>query len=448
MRRRSKALSVFVIVLLTSLAIGDSALNLAGANPFGQPKPKIEPDNYYIMPDGSVFPDSAPIRREGNVYTLTGDVIGHEIWVSVDGALLDGAGYTVKNNQTGEGTGVTLNCTKNVIIKNIRVEGFNWGTGITVNRMIYQPSLFDKQPYPTGNPYPISSGNTIINCELKNNNIGIGMHNSPENRIVNNTITGSNIGIQLVGSEVTASEITHNLIKFNGKGIYLDSSSNNNIIFANQIVENSIYGIALAWSSNNTVQNNLITKNDIGILVCSLGIGVKAEQNTIIYNQIIQNNQWGIRLNGSQTGNKIYANNFVDNNLGKGLQVSIPMFMDSGIGYINYLPGPANTWNNASAGNYWSDYQTRYPNATKNADTDVWDTLFYINENNIDKYPLTGQLNIEIPDFEEEQSNLNIQNSQIPILPYLLILPIVTLCIVICIFLLIYKKRNKKSLTL
>jgi hypothetical protein len=37
--------------------------------------------------------------------------------------------------------------------------------------------------------------------------------------------------------------------------------------------------------------------------------------------------------------------------------------------------------------NYWSDYQTRYPNASEIGDTGVGDTPYVINENNIDYKP-------------------------------------------------------------
>jgi hypothetical protein len=52
------------------------------------------------------------------------------------------------------------------------------------------------------------------------------------------------------------------------------------------------------------------------------------------------------------------------------------------------LPASPNSWDNGTHGNYWSDYLTRYPNASENADTGTGDTPFYINENNADQHPL------------------------------------------------------------
>jgi len=82
-------------------------------------------------------------------------------------------------------------------------------------------------------------------------------------------------------------------------------------------------------------------------------------------------------------------------------------------------------WDNGTSGNYWSDYLTRYPNASEIGNTGVGDTPFYINENNIDHYPLMEPF--IIPEFPSWA-----------ILPLLLI---VTFVAIIC------KKRLNKKLS-
>ena len=288
------------------------------------------------------------------------------------------------------------------------------------------------------NPNPKSQSNTIIDCTLQNNGVGILIEDSTKNQILNNTIRGNGVGIKMdrfYQEQIAANMIQNNLIENNGEGILLRGCSSNTIT-TNRIIKNSVCGLDLSSSSSNAVHYNLIAKNELGVFVAGApGEGTTAKQNTINRNQIIKNNQWGIRLNGSHTGNKIFSNNFIDNNFGRGLQVSIPMYMAMD-GKV--YSGRANIWNDDSAGNYWSDYQTRYPNATENAG--VWDNPFYINENNIDQHPLTGPLTLEAPMLEQEQENVNSPTTP----PYTAIAVIAAACIIAVGVLLVYRRRSKK----
>jgi hypothetical protein len=47
-----------------------------------------------------------------------------------------------------------------------------------------------------------------------------------------------------------------------------------------------------------------------------------------------------------------------------------------------------NQWDYLGEGNYWNDYTTKYPNATRL--NGIWDTPYVIDENNVDNYPLTN----------------------------------------------------------
>jgi hypothetical protein len=48
----------------------------------------------------------------------------------------------------------------------------------------------------------------------------------------------------------------------------------------------------------------------------------------------------------------------------------------------------ANFWDNGSVGNYWSDYLTRYPNASEVGNTGIGDTPYVLGADNVDHYPL------------------------------------------------------------
>jgi hypothetical protein len=48
----------------------------------------------------------------------------------------------------------------------------------------------------------------------------------------------------------------------------------------------------------------------------------------------------------------------------------------------------ANFWDNGSLGNYWSDYLTKYPNASEVGNTGIGDTPYVLEEHNVDYNPL------------------------------------------------------------
>jgi parallel beta-helix repeat protein len=117
------------------------------------------------------------------------------------------------------------------------------------------------------------------------------------------------------------------------RGIYLQSSSNNNVIINNKVFNNTDHGIHLTGSNSNTVANNMIYMNpNHGIYITS------SSSNSIIGNNII-NNLDGIYLQDS-SDNWIYYNNIIDN---------------TNQAYDNR---DDNYWDNdyPSGGNYWSDF--------------------------------------------------------------------------------------------
>ncbi|UCC58459.1 MAG: right-handed parallel beta-helix repeat-containing protein [Candidatus Bathyarchaeum sp.] len=228
-----------------------------------------------------------------------------------------------------------------------------------------------------------SSNNSISENSLANNAVsGIYLYHSSNNIISENTITENNQdGIYLFNS--SHNSMNGNTVTLNNEGIHVYSRGTNNSIVGNTITENNGYGISLEWVHNNFVSENYIVENGGGILVSA------SSNNRIIGNTVKENNGWGIRLEGrDQRNNVIYHNYFIDNNVEAGFQVSIPGLF---FGLDDWRPGNPNVWNNGTVGNYWSDYLTRYTNATEIEGTGVGDTPFYINPNNIDNYPVMKQ---------------------------------------------------------
>jgi parallel beta-helix repeat protein len=58
--------------------------------------------------------------------------------------------------------------------------------------------------------------------------------------------------------------------------------------------------------------------------------------------------------------------------------------------YQCYSKDSISVWDDGypSGGNYWSDYQYSYPDATELENSEIWNTPYVIDENNQDNYPL------------------------------------------------------------
>jgi len=195
--------------------------------------------------------------------------------------------------------------------------------------------------------------------------------------ITGNEISGNACGIYLHSS--LNNEITNNNVSYNDNdGIKLGpvTPSSYNNITDNVITHNGQYGIYFHYfEEHNTVFNNTISNNSYGIFI------ENADNNDIIANFIVNNQQYGINLTSS-SGNTIY-NNYFNNTA------------------TNAWDNGTNTWNTTNTtgpnivggprlgGNYWSDYTTKYPNATEIDSTGFGDTPYNITGGlNEDRLPL------------------------------------------------------------
>jgi parallel beta-helix repeat protein len=149
-----------------------------------------------IMPDGSIYPDDAPIQRHGNIYTLTEDIeaVSDGISIAKDDIVINGAGYTILGR--GIKTGIIIGAytpanagRQNVTIKNLTL--INFQCGIRLDN---------------------SSNNMISNCTLTRNprGIEIGFY-SDYNQIIQNKITNFSVGI-LVNDGSNGNNIENNVL--------------------------------------------------------------------------------------------------------------------------------------------------------------------------------------------------------------------------------------------
>ena len=229
----------------------------------------------------------------------------------------------------------------------------------------------------------------IRNNDFSNNIRGIYLRSSNSNNITGNNISNNKRGIYFRWYS-NSNNITGNNISSNGHGIIFSYRNSNNTISGNNISNNDYYGIRLYCSSGNTITGNNISNNGYGIYLsisnCNTVMGNtisnndnginlrKSKRNTITGNDILDNWDAGIYLWLSSDDNIIYHNNLINNSL-------------------NAHDECNNIWDDGKYGNYWSDYEERYPDAKpKSGKPWMWDTPYEISGgNNTDNCPLVKE---------------------------------------------------------
>jgi parallel beta-helix repeat protein len=380
----------------------------------------------YVRSDGSVYPATAPIQRIENVYTFT-DNIYDEIVVERDNIVVDGAGYALEGR--GSGTGIDLSERTNVTIRNVEIRDFFYGV------YLY-----------------FSLNNSLSENIIANNNYGIRLRNSPNNKVYGNNIKNSFYGVWLTGSSnnnINENSITEN----NSDGVWLSGSSDHNNISGNNIKNNG-HGIRLDDYSNNMFRNNDVSDNEynfgvygsllpefiqdiddsntvnskpvyywvnkrdmtvpldagwVALIKCTRitainldlanngqGVLLAYTTNSTITKNNITDNIHGIYLSGSS--NNTFNRNDITENAGNGIYLYYsPNNTFSHNIFINntnqvYNVGVSiNFWDNGVEGNFWSDYEDRYPNATELDGSGIWSTPYVIDRNNQDNYPVVPE---------------------------------------------------------
>jgi parallel beta-helix repeat protein len=355
----------------------------------------------YIRGDGSVDPPGAPVQRNGNVYTLTGNItntaLNATIIVERDGVVLDGAGFTINGQPSSErekrSVGVLLNGRSNVTIQNMQFNGpeigvllnASYNNHISGNTLMHIENgiLLDSCMENSINGNTMTDIGESINLFLSYNNTIQGnvqthcglirLNSSSYNSIVRNRITDGYGGVRF-DFYSSYNRLEENIIASASLGISLFESSGYNTIRGNNITNNSLGGIMFdSTSKYNSIFENVIENNTVGVV-----------PNYRLLNE--QNVANGVPLLGSSnniSGNMFYHNNIITN----GQQV------DSS----SYTSDYADVWDGGYAvgGNFWSDYT-----GTDANHDGIGDTPYVIDAHNIDHYPLVAQYAVpEVPYF-------------------------------------------------
>jgi parallel beta-helix repeat protein len=390
-------------------------------------------------------------------------------------ALINCSGITVENlNLTNNGEGILLISTSNSQIANNTMVGNNRGLVLyksednsfisntiinsTYGILSYSPKNSFKNNCLENNTYDINfedrlidefdysnivDGATICYWSWKNDmvvpeNVGYVVLVGCSNITIQNlNITQRRQGMLLL--ELTDSVITKNVVANNSEGIILKGSSNNQIIgnlvennskafyfetshlnkvSGNRITYNSDSAVHFDDSSNNNISGNYIAHSGKGFILnrgsnnsvtgnsiiyskeTALHIG-ESTDNTITGNNIAWSKSWAITITGSVGNNKIHHNDFVNN---------------MGLMFQTYPGGETrNLWDDGNEGNFWSDYQLRYPTAEEVEGSNIMDTTLVMNEINVDRYPLIKPVNLKYQVTLLQPENKSYESNTLPL---------------------------------
>jgi parallel beta-helix repeat protein len=254
------------IVLLTLVLV-----LLSTAVVLGFVRPVAAQETIHIRSDGSVDPPTAPIQRDGDLYTLTGNVISdvNGIVIERDNMTLNGVGYSIEGTEQAydyhfDYRGIDMSERRNVTIKETNIKGFSFGINIDVSS---HSTLFGNNI--TNNRYGIFLSGSLHNIVFGNNVManeyyGIRLANSSYNFVSENeVIRNVDAGIFL-SLHSSCNIISGNYISPGGGGVWIWDSNNNR--FVGNIVEN-VNAIDLSRSSNNHVYYNSFMNETIHVTI-------------------------------------------------------------------------------------------------------------------------------------------------------------------------------------
>jgi parallel beta-helix repeat protein len=317
--------------------------------------------------------------------------------VTISGFTIDGAVYNVtvqvKDFPTGW-KGITESSIKNVndgIIlgdsKGVRIFGNNIidneRAGVSVsgeNNQVYQNNIMDNDVGVVTNADTTArifkpSCHVISENIIARNNVGISVSSSNTTVLGNEVVDNYREGISV--SNCFNVTVSGNIISNNGGSNQTNENRGGlslsywgpHYVYGNNITNNQGNGISFGeYCSNSVVWNNNITNNDIGII------------------------EYNVRDSGE--GNKLFQNNIIDNQQQVAINQTLDVAEGTGTDII--------ALDNGKVGNYWSDYLTRYPNATKVDSSGIGNMPYVIDDNNIDHYPLMQPVNISVTTSEPE----------------------------------------------
>jgi len=325
--------------------------------------------NITISYDGTIEPSEAPIKKVGDSYTFTGDIINQTLRIQRDNIIIDGAGYALQGFITYARyahKGIVLQNRNNVTLKNMEVTQF-WN-GISVTNCSNITITGNKVTNIGSRAIMIDSCNNSIISDTIVDDVAIaieignisGFSESVNSTVARNAITTAAQGITM---ESSFSIITEN--NFANIYIPIGARGNQTTISKNNLV-NGISGIFITGSHCTIYGNNVANFSESGITINS------GSTNNTLYENTIADSDRGVTIGSSKSSKAVENNTFYHNNFVNNTQNV----------YIGATQNQ-NIWEYDKEGNYWSNY-----NGTDRDGDGIGDTSYVIDEKNIDSYPL------------------------------------------------------------
>ncbi|MBU3913841.1 MAG: right-handed parallel beta-helix repeat-containing protein [Nanoarchaeota archaeon] len=259
--------------------------------------------------------ECSELNEGGITYVLMNNITIDEdcFTITADDVVLDGNGYILSHYGESGGYGVYAEGRKNIIIKNLSINGFSYGIYFSVNNSQFQDLIITNNDYAGIYLYSKSDNNILKNIISNSNKddyfeYGIGIDIWGSNNSLTNIITNSNnnAGVHLEGSNNTVTNLTANN---NWHGIYLREAFNCNV--KNTITNNNSFGISIERGNNNSFEQAISNYNiDNGVLI-------QTSSNNVFRNiSLNYNGQEGIWVMASGNNNSFENVNASSNAFG------------------------------------------------------------------------------------------------------------------------------------
>jgi parallel beta-helix repeat protein len=281
--RKTRLKAAAFILILLFSTLAGAMLTNLVWGNFGPMTPPELPTPIYIREDGSIEGGAGALQRTGNVYTFLRD-INETVEIQKDNIILYGNGFKLKRPPE------------------VEMQYFwSGGTG-------WYPSIL----------ISTRKNVTIQNIEFDACHTCIKVENSSKITIVQNKM--------------------HNA----GTGVYMIYCTDSGII-GNEILYSSGTGLFILFSLYLNIAYNSIS----GTGGHHNGVWVSISDSTITRNDFTNNTNIGLYLYGDNKNNRIFENNFIDN--------------DEGLCFMN--TGSGSCFNNTLMNNYWSNQRVEIVNA-------------------------------------------------------------------------------------